>query len=215
MTKDERDAVKAWQRRHEWSGPNPPYFEGSPVHAGWHVNDAPYHWFIHLVKPTKDDVVLDLGCGYGEWMIPHAPLVRWISGVDIHVSLITVANRKFLEHGVVNADVRLGDGVTIPWPDESFTVVQSNAIFYHTPHCITLRYLPETFRVLKEGGRMVHLFLKEGWPGCPPDIGLDRDGNWSAAWSKQDLLNLGRFAGFKGPEVVDVCDAFALTGVKE
>lgn len=214
MTSEQR-AVRDWQRRHEQQGDNPPYFVGSPIHTGWHVYPEPYHWFVHLVKPSLNDVVLDLGCGYGEWMIPHSRLVKWISGVDLHDSLIRKAEELFNVHHVINADVKLGDGTTIPYSDESFDVVQSCALFYHTPRVIVRRYLPETFRVLKIGGRMAHLFLKEDAPGCPKDIGLDRDGQWSAAWSVSDLLAVAIQAGFKSSDVIDLGDAQMLVGIKE
>ena len=217
MTPREQAAVESWRRRHESTPEIPAYFEGSPVHKGWRIyTDEEFlsSWMAAIVL-TKSDTVLDIGCGYGEWIIPMSKYVKHVTGIDIHKNLILKVEEKLRERAIRNVYAHTCDGVSIPYADSSFTVVLSNGVFYHTPRCIVARYLPETWRVLKQGGLAFHHFLKDTAPGVPTEIGLDVDGKWEVGWSKEDLVVAAEKAGWENISVVDLGDSQLLTGVKK
>jgi 23S rRNA (guanine745-N1)-methyltransferase len=95
------------------------------------------------IAATRDDVVLDAGCGDGFYL---GTLQRETGcdahGIDISIPAVDAAARRYpeCEWVVANADRR------VPYPDQSFSVVLS----------ITARMNPAEFRrVLRDGGRLL------------------------------------------------------------
>lgn len=201
-------AIDWWKHRHDIG-----YFPTMEQHLNWKVYEAMPEWFINAAKPTKDrdeaslklrdDIALEIGCGYGAWMVPLSRLVKSVDGVDIHRSLIDKAYEKFMEHNVKNARVWLGDGLTIPYVDSSFTLVYSMAVFYHVPRAITNLYLRETVRVLNPGGRCLHTFLSADQEGTVQDIVEGQGGEWSVGWSADEVRRSAMDAGLTDIQVTD------------
>jgi ubiquinone/menaquinone biosynthesis C-methylase UbiE len=75
-----------------------------------------------------------------------------VIGVDIHDHL-EIVDCKLREIGIRNADLRRGDGRTLPCDDAAVDVVYSYIVFQHleTIHAVRT-YLQEAYRVLKPGG---------------------------------------------------------------
>jgi 23S rRNA (guanine745-N1)-methyltransferase len=96
-----------------------------------------------IISPTKNDVVLDAGCGDGFYL---GTLARRIGleahGVDISIPAVKAAAKRYSEYQwiVANADR------FIPYADRSFSIVMS----------ITARMNAGEFRrVLREDGRLL------------------------------------------------------------
>ena len=121
-------SLRTWQERHDKG-----YFPTSIQHHDWYVYPSPPKWFAEYAAPTPDDVVCEIGAGYGEWMIPIAPTVTEICGFDIAPNLVSMAAAKFAEHGADNARMCMGDGTSIPFARESFSLVYSISVFQHIP----------------------------------------------------------------------------------
>jgi 23S rRNA (guanine745-N1)-methyltransferase len=96
-----------------------------------------------IVSPTKDDVVLDAGCGDGFYLGTLARRFGFdAQGVDISIPAVKAAAKRYPEYQwiVANADR------FIPYADGSFSIVWS----------ITARMNPGEFRrVLREDGRLL------------------------------------------------------------
>jgi SAM-dependent methyltransferase len=91
--------------------------------------------------------VLDLGCGDGNFaqMTFVEPLD---AGIDPSPSAIEEARRT----GIYR-EVKLIDGLTIPYPDNYFASVMSNSVLEHIPNLDAT--LSEVHRVLQPGGSFV------------------------------------------------------------
>ncbi|MEM8955465.1 MAG: class I SAM-dependent methyltransferase [Verrucomicrobiota bacterium] len=104
-------------------------------------------FFHRLVK--RDDRVLDLGCGYGDFINQIECGERF--GMDLNP-----ASREFLEDGVEF----LEQDCSTRWPfkDGELDVVFTSNFFEHLPNKEALeRTLEEVGRCLREGGKLVAL----------------------------------------------------------
>jgi ubiquinone/menaquinone biosynthesis C-methylase UbiE len=200
----EEFAVAWWRERHAVG-----YFPTMDWHWNWRVCDEMDRWFLAAACPTPDDAALEVGCGYGEWMVPLSRLVRSVDGIDLHPTLYDKAWEKFREHGVTNARPAMGDGLSLPYADASFSLVYSIAVFYHVPRAIVHNYLRETARVLRPGGRCVHQFYTAAGDK-KPDIRVGETGEWSVGWTAEQALDAAAVAGLAGGRIVDHGDMMLL-----
>lgn len=185
-------SLRTWKERHETGG----YFPNSTQHNGWRVYETPPPWFMQYCKPKPADTVLEIGCGYGEWMIPIAPMVAEICGCDIHPVLVEMSAKKFAEHGVCNARMCMSDGTSLPFARESFSLVYSISVFQHLPREMVRGYIREAFRVTRPKGRAVLHFRNADnvgdFPTPASDITANHTGDFSCGWTAAEVLAAGR-----------------------
>ena len=182
-------SIRTWKERHD-NG----YFPKSDQHRDWKVYDNPPDWLMSLAKPTKEDTVLEVGCGYGEWMIPLSPYVAGVEGFDIHPSPVRKAIEKFAELGLESLNATLGDGTRIPYSESTFSLVYSISVFQHLPRDIVRGYLVESMRVLAPKGRMFHHFRNADnigpYPTPATDIVVNHKDDFSVGWTKGQIADL-------------------------
>jgi SAM-dependent methyltransferase len=202
METAEQWSLRSWKARHDAG-----YFPESEQHRGWRVYEAMPDWFLEIARPKLSDYALEIGCGYGEWMIPLAQHVTAVVGVDIHEGPIAKARELFLERGV-SCVAQVNDGLTLPFPDAEFSLVYSISVFQHLPRSIVQGYLRETARVLGPTGRAVHHFRNAAnvgpYPPLAKDIAPNHTGDFSVGWTAGEVLDAGRDAGFAHVEVRDI-----------
>jgi cyclopropane fatty-acyl-phospholipid synthase-like methyltransferase len=104
----------------------------------------------------EDDVVVDVGCGYGDqdflWM-KEFHLER-IIGVNVATNQVAIANTRASERNISDKVVYMeGSASDLPLSDESATRVIALESACHFPSRET--FFSEAFRVLKPGGRLV------------------------------------------------------------
>lgn len=103
-----------------------------------------------------DDVQVDVGCGYGDqdflWAREFGP--REITGVNVAVEQIDIANHRAAEYGLADR-VRFvrGEASALPQPDASATKVTALESAFHFPSYPA--FFAEAFRVLRPGGKLV------------------------------------------------------------
>lgn len=106
--------------------------------------------------------VLDVGCSGGHVLKTLSPYFQKLVGIDIDTSAIDFAKKR---NNAPNVDYLQGDGLFIPFKDNSFNVIICNHIYEHVPDAKLL--FSEIRRVLKPGGFCYlsagnRLVLKEG-----------------------------------------------------
>jgi ubiquinone/menaquinone biosynthesis C-methylase UbiE len=77
--------------------------------------------------PLGETRILDVGCGNGEWLVDFeswGAREEHLAGIDIEPTRVARTQRRLRD-----ADIRQGDGVTLPWPDESFDLVLQSTVF--------------------------------------------------------------------------------------
>ncbi|WP_345005955.1 class I SAM-dependent methyltransferase [Streptosporangium album] len=69
---------------------------------------------VDAFKLTRDDIVVDVGCGTGQLTLPIADRVRAVVGVDPEPDMLLRARRAAGEQGVANAGWIVGADTDIP-----------------------------------------------------------------------------------------------------
>lgn len=103
-----------------------------------------------------DDVVVDVGCGFGDqdflWADEFGP--KRITGVNISAKQVATATTRAAELGLSDTvEYVHGSASDLPQSDESVTKVTALESALHFPS--RSRFFDEAFRVLTPGGRLV------------------------------------------------------------
>jgi len=108
-----------------------------------------YTAVAEVVDLQPDDELLDIGCGPGAFLVAKAQHVRRVVGLDPSPTMLHAAERRLADR-IAAGTARLvaGSAAELPFGDGEFTAV--TAIFAPLSHA-------EAFRVLRPGGRLVHL----------------------------------------------------------
>jgi len=114
---------------------------------------------LEMAKVTKDDVVYDLGCGDGRFVITAAKKygARGV-GIDIDPDRVQESRKKAIEAGVTDR-VRFIE-------DDLFTthIHEATVITLYLLQDLNLKLRPKLFRELKPGTRIVsYVFHMDDW----------------------------------------------------
>lgn len=123
------------------SGEGPEYF------AEYKVRDVARHLAAHGMSART---VLDFGCGIGG-SIPYFRqhlANSHLTCVDVSRKSLDIAQSRFPDA----AQLRLFDGKSLPFKDNTFDVVFTACVFHHIPAAEHVRLLSEIRRVLTPGG---------------------------------------------------------------
>lgn len=96
---------------------------------------------------SRERVILDLGCGGGRHYFANYGRVV---GLDPVFNLLLIAQRMYQE-------VYQGSAAALPFADQTFDYVVSSDVIGHIPFEIKDAVFAEIFRVLKKGGRTIHM----------------------------------------------------------
>ena len=103
---------------------------------------------------TKENRILDIGCGNGRLYQLFDDLSTRFTGIDISETLINIAKEKYSEATFIVGDMR-----KLPFEDGSFDIAYSIAAVHHLPPEGQQEVLQEVSRVLVPGG----LFVMTNW----------------------------------------------------
>jgi SAM-dependent methyltransferase len=108
------------------------------------------------------DLLLDVGCGWGRWMIGAARSGYRPVGIDVKLEPLQAARRVMQAHGVAG-HVVVADLTALPFKDGTFDCVFSYSVIQHVHKRKAAAFLAETVRVLKTGAAsLIEYPLKHG-----------------------------------------------------
>jgi SAM-dependent methyltransferase len=106
--------------------------------------------------------MLDIGCGWGRWMLSAARSGYYPVGIDIKPQSAAAANRVLKVHGYTG-HASAGDLTSLPFRDDRFDLAFSYSVLQHAPKTSAAACLREIHRVLKPGGHcLIELPLQPG-----------------------------------------------------
>lgn len=108
---------------------------------------------IHATKITKDDIVIDLGCGSGELAINIAEHCKELIAIDISTKMIDLCKSKIIQNNINNVFPVCGGFLSYEHNSEPVDVVISNVVLHHLPDFWKLIALRKIYELLKPGGR--------------------------------------------------------------
>jgi len=111
-----------------------------------------------LADYAKSDMkVLDLGCGNGRLYETLKDKGVEYTGIDISENLIAIAKKNYsFCASPSHTQFLIGDGLALPFENNSFDIIYSIAVFHHLPsRALRIQFLKEAKRVLKKDGKII------------------------------------------------------------
>ena len=108
-------------------------------------------WGVSHFKISKDDVVLDIGCGGGVNVQRFSKIAKKTCGLDyseVSVKKSIKLNQIAIDKGIV--EIKQGSVSNLPYDDETFNIVTGFETVYFWPDFVS--DLREVNRVLKKDG---------------------------------------------------------------
>lgn len=108
-----------------------------------------YYEFCEIVK---DDTLLDVACGTGEYAIFCAQKIKDVCGVDLSSKMIEVAKKNAGEIKLENISFIAQDVFELPFESGRFSIVNSKSAFHHFNDY--KRIIGEMKRCCENGGKI-------------------------------------------------------------
>jgi len=127
--------------------------------------------FLNIDRALFQGVIVDVGCGPGDWTIRianHYPTAK-IIGIDKSSDSILKAEQKINHQNIKNIHFLKGNATTIPLQSGSVERVVSTQMYEHLSFPDNRKFLCEVERILKVNGYLVlntpgDLFLSHSFP---------------------------------------------------
>jgi SAM-dependent methyltransferase len=172
-------------------------FSQSPGHS----DEESLRLLMELAELSSEDAVLDVACGTGIVACAFAEIARCVTGIDLTAAMLDQAKMLAEQRNLANLYWYEGDSETLPFADESFSVVLSRYAIHHflNPGLV----LAEMSRVCRPGGKVMIVDAV-----LPPEK-LDAynhfekmfDPSHNRALTMEELLGLVGKAGLKDLEL--------------
>ncbi len=122
--------------------------------SNWSVtrNEEYMRAYFEFMGIDKEDELLDVACGTGEFSAFCARRIRGVHGIDISGKMIELAKKQAYANGLTNITFELHDVENTPCASNSFSVVQCRSAFHHMENYP--RVFKEMRRCCKYGGRL-------------------------------------------------------------
>ncbi len=153
------------------------------------------HFLLHLTPPL---VIADLGSGEGELAQLLARRAKQIYCIDNSRRMVKAGTELARSHGIKNLQYKLGDIEEVPLPEGICDVALLSQSIHHAPN--PQRAVSEAFRILKPGGRVIILDLKNHNFEKTRELYAD----YWLGFSENQIYRFLRKAGFANPEVNSV-----------
>ena len=160
---------------------------------------------------SKDDIVLDAGCGIGGSSIWLAKNIGCkVTGISLSQKQVNTANALAQREGVEHlAKFFVKDFTDTGFADAGFTVIWAIESVCHAPD--KAAFLKEAYRLLTKGGRLIlaDFFKQENLNA----IDADQIQQWAHGWAVHDFATREEFeiqiqqAGFNSPQTEDVSES--------
>jgi ubiquinone/menaquinone biosynthesis C-methylase UbiE len=108
-------------------------------------------------KPILDESknVLDVGCGFGNNLLPFLLKNCQCSGVEISDEMAKIAQETLQNRGFKDVRIKKGSNRALPFADNTFDLlISNNVIHYESNESDYISALKEYKRVLKSGGSL-------------------------------------------------------------
>jgi ubiquinone/menaquinone biosynthesis C-methylase UbiE len=122
--------------------------------SNWSVtrNEMYMQAYFEFIGFQKEDELLDVACGTGEFSIFCAKRIKAVCGIDISEGMIERARKQAKASGLSNITFECHDVEKIPCADSSFSIVQCRSAFHHMENYPQV--FKEMLRCCRPGGRL-------------------------------------------------------------
>ena len=151
--------LKLYKSRAEFHGDENAVLDGSILHDLKHTNIIIDYLtrraLLDYLKPKKDDVIIDFGCGVGRLTFVVAPKVSKIYGLDISPELLMIARKKNQEVKMNNIEFLQIDIEKFDLPEIQFDKIFFVGTLVHISDHVLEILLPKIKARLKSNGKII------------------------------------------------------------
>lgn len=163
--------------------------------------------------------ILDVGCGFGKSSITIARRFpdAVVEGVDLAAPCLQLAALEAAEAQTGNLHYRQADACALPYEAGSFDLVSSTMLLHELPEEALGDFFAESCRVLRPGGRLVHLDFRVDDPFLAfLHAGHAHRNNepYMAAFNAMDVADALTRAGFAAPTLEPFVEADGVDPVR-
>ncbi|WP_459866201.1 methyltransferase domain-containing protein [Endothiovibrio diazotrophicus] len=101
---------------------------------------------------AEQEVLLDLGCGWGRWSLAAALAGHRVVGIDPSLRSVLAATRVARQLGLENVRFVVGDARRLPFRSDTFDRAFSFSVLQHFPKEAVVETLGQLRRVIRAGG---------------------------------------------------------------
>jgi ubiquinone/menaquinone biosynthesis C-methylase UbiE len=87
---------------------------------------------VHRALPLADKKILDVGCGGGQSLVDFeswGARRRNLAGIDLREEAAQIAKSRLRCGDDGGAEIRTGNAAELPWPDQTFHIVNQSTVF--------------------------------------------------------------------------------------
>lgn len=119
-----------------------------------------YEKRLSQISMNAKNLVLDAGCGFGQWTIALSHLNEFVVGIDADIKKVKIAKLKAQMENAKNISFEIGSIEHLPFNDESFDAIICYSVIYRTNFKKSLK---EFYRILKPNGVVYIVTNSLGW----------------------------------------------------
>src|SRR5437868_11541282 len=131
----------------------------------WVINTS-YRRILRAAAVTRDDRVLDLGCGIGNILIALAERIDFVhpaAGIDVSPDLIRIGQREVARVGLQNRiGLQVAPATRLPFEDGTMDVVLTSHVLKHLDDEAPLACYLQVPLGLRPGGKRILWELDNG-----------------------------------------------------
>jgi SAM-dependent methyltransferase len=118
-----------------------------------HSQESSLKMLLNISEVSTSDTVLDVACGSGIVACAFAKVAQHVTGIDITPAMIERAKLLQQEKQLHNITWQIGDILSLPYSDASFSLIVSRYAFHHftAPTAV----MSEMVRVCSPGGKVM------------------------------------------------------------
>jgi ubiquinone/menaquinone biosynthesis C-methylase UbiE len=122
--------------------------------SNWSVtkNEEYMQAYFEFIGMEKEDELLDVACGTGDFPVFCARRIKGVHGIDISDGMIDLAHKLARSNGLFNIAFECHDVEHIPCASNSFSVVACRSAFHHMENCSAV--FKEMLRCCRSNGRL-------------------------------------------------------------
>ncbi len=162
--------------------------------SNWSVtkNEEYMQAYFEFIGFEKEDDLLDVACGTGEFSVFCAKRIKHVHGIDISEGMIELAQENARVSCLNSITFECHDVEHIPCPSNSFSVVQCRSAFHHMENNPLV--LEEMLRCCRPNGRLalqdIMAYDDQRVNSFFEALEKEVDVSHNATLSKQDFIDL-------------------------